>query len=71
MIETDLTEEELAVLARRAFQAKEDVKSVVVPEELLVNPPLSPKYDSLYVFIPRTGNWEEIHGWVEKELPRD
>ena len=64
-VETDLTDSASAILARRLLSSKDNLKSFVLPEELLVNPPESPRYDNLYVFIPKSGDWEEIHKWFD------
>ncbi|OGM15861.1 hypothetical protein A2V56_05365 [Candidatus Woesebacteria bacterium RBG_19FT_COMBO_42_9] len=64
-IETDIPDSSGAILARRLLAAKNSLNSQVLPQNLLVNPPESPRYDSLYVFIPRSGDWSEVHSWVE------
>lgn len=69
-IETDIDSSAQAILARRALQAKDGVVSEVLPEDLLENPPISPRYDNLYVFIPKSENWDEVHSWVECVLSR-
>lgn len=73
--ETDLEEDELSVLARYVFDARECVESAVLPEEFLENPEISPKYDNLYVLIPRDDDpetpehdWSRVHEWVEDQL---
>lgn len=73
--ETDLTESELSILARYVFDARESVKSKILPEEFLENPEISPKYDNLYVLVPRDDDpetpehdWTKVHEWVEGEL---
>ena len=63
-IETDIGSETAAILARRFVQARENIETSVLPEELLENPPISSRYDNLYVFIPKAENWEEVHVWV-------
>ncbi|MCH7640808.1 LCP family protein [Patescibacteria group bacterium] len=70
-VETDIDPSAAVILARRIFSAKENIYSEVLPEELLVNPPKSARYDNLYVFIPKgdpsTGSgqaWSEVHEWV-------
>src|SRR3990167_9787683 len=63
--ETDLTDSASAILARRLLSSKDNLKSFVLPEELLVNPPETPRYDNLYVFIPKSGDWEDIHNWFD------
>lgn len=72
-LEMDIEENESAVLARILLNSKDNISSQILPEELLINPPLSFKYDNLYVFIPKeeglsTGSgldWSEVHNWVE------
>ncbi|MBN1169135.1 LCP family protein [Candidatus Woesebacteria bacterium] len=73
--ETDLEEGEEAVLARFIFDARESVQSEVLPEEFLENPPISDKYDNLYVLIPRDDDpdtpehdWSRVHEWVSGKL---
>jgi anionic cell wall polymer biosynthesis LytR-Cps2A-Psr (LCP) family protein len=63
-IETDIEQSEAAVLARNMFSSRENIVSAILPENLLVNPPKSAKYDNLYVFVPLDGEWLGIHKWV-------
>jgi len=63
-VETDLDGPSVAVLGRKVIAARKNVKSLVIPEELLINPPKSQKFDYQYVFIPKKENWEEIHLFV-------
>ena len=71
--ETDIDSSAAAVIARRIFQSRNSMGTHLLPEKLLVNPPKSPRYDNLYVFIPKaedpsTGSgqgWSEVHEWVE------
>lgn len=69
-VETDLDLEASSVLARKFYNARDSIVSVLIPENLLINPPISNVYDRLYVFIPSAGNgkWEEIHKWVQSVL---
>jgi LCP family protein required for cell wall assembly len=64
-VETDLDAEAVAVLARRIFNARENIGSYVLTEELLENPPASKTYDNLYVFVPKNSSWDEVHIWVD------
>jgi len=68
--ETDLPQELMPVLARTAFDARDNIRSTTIPEELLVTPPLSPDQDNLYVFVPsrEDGSWEDVHAWVSSLL---
>ena len=67
-IETDLDIATSAVLAKRILFTGKSTKSLVLPAEYLENPPKSSRYDNQYVFIPKEGNWEEIHGWTDDLL---
>lgn len=62
--ETDLSRSQLAVVARLLFDSKNNMNSFVIPSEFLLNPPYSPTYKNLYVFLPKSGNWDEVHTWV-------
>ena len=64
-VEADIDSSALAIMARRFYQAKNNVSSHVLSEEFLINPPKSVRYDNLYVFIPKNESWEEIQNWVE------
>ncbi len=72
-LETDLTPEAEAILARRMLQTHFNPKTHVLPEELLENPPKLPKYDNLYVFIPKGSStvvgvkedWSKVHEWIK------
>ena len=68
-VETDISPESGAVLARHAISAREKINTFVLLEELLVNPPISPRYDDQYVFIPAAGDWSEVHKWISERLP--
>ncbi len=67
-IETDIGDSVLVILVRRAFDARESKRSFILPEEFLENPPISAKYDNLYVFIPKKGDWSEVKEWVKEIL---
>ena len=66
--QTDIPPNAAAILARRTLQAKDAVESSILPEELLINPPKSLKYDNLYVFIPKDNSWDGIHKWIKCTL---
>jgi polyisoprenyl-teichoic acid--peptidoglycan teichoic acid transferase len=75
VIETDMTEEEIVIITRWIYEARDNINSHVLPEELLYNPPISPKYDNLYVFIPEgddpetpENEWNNVHEWVNEVL---
>lgn len=67
-IETDMTMSAAAILARRGLEAKGEVDSHVLPEDLLERPDPSSKYDDLYVFVPKNEDWTEIRQWIANLL---
>ena len=68
-VETDISASEGAILLRRVLAGREKFETHVLAEELLTHPPISPRYDNQYVFIPKAGDWSEIHRWVLERLP--
>jgi polyisoprenyl-teichoic acid--peptidoglycan teichoic acid transferase len=81
-IQTDMYKPEEATLARYMFDAKNNMTSQSIPDNLLYNPTNEYKYfNSLYthafVFIPNnkqsingsTEDWTDIHKWVQTVLP--
>jgi len=67
-IETDIDSKAWPVLARRFIEARERLKTNVLPEEFLLNPPKSYVYDNLYVFVAEADGWTQVHEWVEEIL---
>jgi len=70
-VETDIDVSVGAILARRLVQTRKQIESHVLSDDLLINPPIQYRYDNLYVFIPKAGNWEEVHSWIEDVLLRN
>lgn len=68
-IETDIDPSAGSILARRFFNSRDSIETHTVPETFLLNPPITPEYDNLYVFVPNTTNkedsWELLHRWIE------
>jgi anionic cell wall polymer biosynthesis LytR-Cps2A-Psr (LCP) family protein len=67
-VESDVDINSASVLARKILQSRERYRSYVLLEEFLDNPPISSKYDNLYVFVPKEGNWNNVHTWVSRLL---
>ena len=62
-VETDIDTRAFAILARRILDARGNVVSKVLPEQFLINPPISRRYDNQYVFIPKDDTWGEVQEW--------
>lgn len=69
-VETDIDASAGAILARRLFQTRNQIESHVLSDDLLINPPVQYKYDNLYVFIPKEGDWSRVHVWIEGILSK-
>ena len=67
-VETDMTDEGFAIVARKLFDSRGKKQTFVLGEDFLDHPPIGPKYDNLYVFIPKGGNWDEVHMWIRSIL---
>jgi len=67
-IETDISLEESAYMARIIASSREDISSNILPEDLLFNPSPTSRYDNLYVFVPSSGDWLEVQQWVREKL---
>ena len=67
-VETNINESSAVIVARKIFDARKDVSSSVIPEDLLINPPISSKYDNQYVFIPKNVSWKDIQKWITEFL---
>jgi len=67
-VETNIDRKAGLVLAQRLFLARDNIASYIFPDDLLVSPPVSARYDNQYVFIPKIGNWEEIGNWFNNLL---
>ena len=65
-VETDIDGPTAAILARVSLRDDKSIKQYLIPQELLVNPPVNKTYDNQYVFIPASGsgNFTEINKWV-------
>lgn len=68
-IEKDFSDVSLAAVSRIGYDAKDNINAQVLPEEMLTNPPTSPQYNNLYVFLPKEENWKEVHLWAGSLLP--
>jgi len=69
-LETDMSNENIAIIGRKLFDARKSVTKYLIPDNLLVVPPTSKQFDNQYVFTPAAGSgrWEDIHKWVSSVL---
>jgi polyisoprenyl-teichoic acid--peptidoglycan teichoic acid transferase len=67
-IQTDLSTNQLAILGVRAVVGRNGITQTTLPENLLINPPISKTYDLQYVFVPAGGSWDQVHAWVDSFL---
>ncbi len=69
-VQTDISMTGGPVLARKILGSRKSIRQLLIPQDLLVSPPISSRYDNQYVFIPKLGNgrWTEINSWVAQTL---
>lgn len=68
-VKSDISSKAAAVIARKIADAKGNITGNVIPEEFLINPPVTARYDNQYVFIPRVEDWSEVRAWIKQILP--
>lgn len=67
-IETDISLKDAGGIVGKIFVSNEKVMSLVIPENMFENPPISPRYDNQYVFIPKSGDWDQIQKWLLERI---
>ena len=67
-LETDIDSNVLAGILGLVKRAKGNLVTVSIPEEFLINPPVSRRYDNQYVFIPKAGDWSEVQKWIQSRI---
>jgi LCP family protein required for cell wall assembly len=65
-ITSDISMKAVGILVRAALSSRKNIKSSVLPEELLSTPPVNATYDYQAVLVPKAGNgkWGDIIKWV-------
>ena len=66
--ETDMDTIASVIVARKIFDARNNFRTLSIPEEFLEVAPKSPDFDNLYVFIPSAGNWMELQRWIKSNI---
>lgn len=64
-VETDIDFPSMLFLGREMLNIDGNIRSSVVPDGILINPPQTQKYDYQYVFVPKAGDWIEFQNWVK------
>lgn len=67
-LQTDIGNDDLAVIFSLASKSAKNLVTYTIPEEMLINPPISPRYDNQYVFVPSDGTWAEFHLWFQDSI---
>lgn len=64
-IQMDIPRERYFDLLKIALRIRSrNIKTAVLNNGYLINPPVSEKYDKQWVLVPKSGNWEEIQSYV-------
>ena len=69
-VQTDIDYPTAAILARLVYDGRNSISNNLIPQELIITPPISRVYDMQSVFIPKAGNgkWSEINKWMDTLL---
>lgn len=67
-LEMDFNVKTAVILGRIAFDSRNNLAGLSIPEDLFEVSNKLPRYDFQYVFIPKVGNFSGIHEWIEKSL---
>ncbi|HEX6976931.1 MAG TPA: LCP family protein [Patescibacteria group bacterium] len=68
-VETDMAAAKAAVVGRYVVDARNNIVTHAVPEELLAEGPKSYLYGYQFVFLPKKGDWSDLQKWVKQNLP--
>lgn len=64
-VKTDINETEYAAFLAMIIKIKESqIETASLDGELLITPPKS-QYDGQWVLVPKAGNWNEVHQYIE------
>jgi len=67
-VETDMDLPSMIVLGKKIIEIDGNMVTSTIPEGILINPPKSQKYDYQYVFVPKSGSWNELQSWIKETL---
>jgi LCP family protein required for cell wall assembly len=69
-VETDIDQAQAGALGRIAFDARDNISTVVVGEDQVARAPTGRKYAwaNQYVLIPKV-SWDDVRNWVKSNLP--
>jgi polyisoprenyl-teichoic acid--peptidoglycan teichoic acid transferase len=67
-IETDMDQETALSLAMFIFESRDNINYISIPEDLIEVSQNDKKYDSQYVFLPKSGTWLQIQEWLSKSI---
>lgn len=67
-IETNIDKKTILRLFRFSIESKFNVNFLSIPEDMLIVSQNDKKYDRQYVFVPKSGTWEELQEWIKFNL---
>ncbi len=68
LIVRDITNQQIAILLRNMFfKGNLKQKSVILSEDLFIVPPYS-QYEGMYVLVPSSGNFDDIHQYISCQI---
>lgn len=66
--ETDIDTKVAIQIARFAFESKDNINFLSIPEGMLKVSQNDRKYDRQYVFLPASGIWKDFQEWIKNKI---
>jgi LCP family protein required for cell wall assembly len=67
-LETDIPKDKIIPFARFLFESRQNIKFLTIPEEYLAISQKDKRYDYQYVFLPKSGTWDDLQKWIVTSL---
>lgn len=67
-VETDIDKDTAITLLKFLLESKNNINFLSIPEDMLIVSQNDKKYDRQYVFVPKSGTWKELQGWIRFSL---
>lgn len=72
LIKRDVTNQQLAIIAKNIFFKKNfELNKLALEEKLFENPPISDTYDYRWVLVPESGNYDKMHSLIKCRLENE
>ena len=66
--ETNIDNSTMKTIVKFTIESRFDINFLSIPEDKMIISQGEKKYDKQYVFIPKSGSWKELQGWISESL---